>query len=179
MNVCQEIRMQVEHPSKRLKVDEVDCSLNTPPMTPSSKASDFLSKPLTCEVIGVPFCAGQPKKGTEFGPSAMINANLLQQLEELNWKVNFRDHLSFNHTQDGSKIDEAHPTLKNLEYVAACTKEVHRHVKNACVIGHLALTLGGDHSLGIATVSGSLEAYPNLGVIWVDGNQLLTKHMLI
>lgn len=60
--------------------------------------------------------------------------------------------------------------MKNVDYVSRVTELVHAKVKKACKKGHLALTLGGDHSIGIATVSGSIAAYPNLGVIWVDAH---------
>jgi arginase len=40
----------------------------------------------------------------------------------------------------------------------------------ACSQGKLALTLGGDHSVAIGTVSGSASVYPGLGVIWVDAH---------
>jgi Arginase family len=33
-----------------------------------------------------------------------------------------------------------------------------------------AITLGGDHSLGMGTVSGTCAAHKNVGVIWVDAH---------
>ena len=32
------------------------------------------------------------------------------------------------------------------------------------------LTVGGDHSIGSATISGTLSRHPNLKVIWVDAH---------
>ena len=99
----------------------------------------------------------------------MIRAGLLDQLELLGWQVNCPDRLpSYEHFQ-GEDV-EKHPKLKNVDYVARVTEKVHAQVKKACKKGHLALTLGGDHSLGIATVSAAIAAYPNLGVIWVDAH---------
>jgi arginase len=34
----------------------------------------------------------------------------------------------------------------------------------------LVLTVGGDHSIGSATVHGSMSRNPNLKVIWVDAH---------
>ena len=34
----------------------------------------------------------------------------------------------------------------------------------------LALTLGGDHSIGIGSVAGALKARPESAVIWVDAH---------
>lgn len=46
------------------------------------------------------------------------------------------------------------------------SQTVSKHVK----AGQLALTLGGDHSLGMGTVSGSFSAYPDACLIWVDAH---------
>jgi len=32
------------------------------------------------------------------------------------------------------------------------------------------LTVGGDHSIGSATISGMLSKHPNLKIIWVDAH---------
>merc|ERR1740139_1059485 len=36
--------------------------------------------------------------------------------------------------------------------------------------GQFALTIGGDHSLGVATIGATLQVYPDLAVIWVDAH---------
>lgn len=54
--------------------------------------------------------------------------------------------------------------------MSAVTQQVHNKVKAAVAAKKFALTLGGDHSLGIGTVSGSCAVHPNLGVIWVDAH---------
>ena len=43
-------------------------------------------------------------------------------------------------------------------------------MKEICEKGALALTLGGDHSLAMGTISGSTSVYENVGVIWVDAH---------
>lgn len=103
----------------------------------------------------------------------MIRAGLLDQLELLGWQVNCPERLpSYEHLQpaDGDSAETRHPKLKNVDFVSKVTQVVHSKVKKACKQGHLALTLGGDHSLGIATVSAAIAAYPNLGIIWVDAH---------
>ncbi|KAJ3094074.1 Arginase, catabolizes arginine to ornithine and urea [Physocladia obscura] len=61
--------------------------------------------------------------------------------------------------------------LKNVEYTSKVTHRIHKSVKKACEEGKLALTIGGDHSIAIGTVSGSLAVYKErLGVIWVDAH---------
>jgi arginase len=63
--------------------------------------------------------------------------------------------------------------LKNAKYVSKVCQSVHELVKDSCQAGNMTLTLGGDHSLGMGTVSGSCAVYPNIGVIWVDAHAVL------
>ena len=58
--------------------------------------------------------------------------------------------------------------LKRPKYVGNVTRAVSKAVEGKCRQGELALTLGGDHSLAIATVSGVFAAYPDACLIWID-----------
>jgi arginase len=40
-------------------------------------------------------------------------------------------------------------------------------VYKSAMQGHLVLSLGGDHSIGIGSVAGSLKARPETAVVWV------------
>lgn len=100
----------------------------------------------------------------------MIRAGLLDQIEGLGWIAKCPESLpSYEHLEPKNG-DSVKSKFKNVEYVSRVTEAVHAHVKKSCKKGHLALTLGGDHSLGMATVSGSIAVYPDLGVIWVDAH---------
>ena len=49
--------------------------------------------------------------------------------------------------------------------------DIHKLVKDATTKKHLPLTIGGDHSLAMGTISGSAAMYgAALGVIWVDAH---------
>lgn len=60
--------------------------------------------------------------------------------------------------------------IKNAGYVARVCKDVAKQVETKCRSKSLALTLGGDHSIAMGTVSGTARVYPNVGVIWVDAH---------
>ncbi|KAJ3077273.1 Arginase, catabolizes arginine to ornithine and urea [Podochytrium sp. JEL0797] len=124
----------------------------------------------TVALIAAGFSGGQPRRGVDEGPAAMLNeGGLITQMEALNWNVELDNHLIDTH-QFKPQGDDTYGILKNVEYVSNITKEVHDCVKKACEEKKLALTIGGDHSLAIGTVSGSLEAYPKMGLIWVDAH---------
>lgn len=65
--------------------------------------------------------------------------------------------------------------LKNPRYVSRVCEEVSKAVSAHVKQGRLPLTLGGDHSLGMATISGTLSQYPDACVIWVDAHADIHK----
>ena len=48
--------------------------------------------------------------------------------------------------------------------------KIHDAVKGSLAEGKLPITIGGDHSIGTATVSASLVHDPSTCVVWVDAH---------
>ncbi|KAJ3396245.1 Arginase, catabolizes arginine to ornithine and urea [Lobulomyces angularis] len=134
--------------------------------------NNFTNKFLTtnsCAVIAAPFSGGQPKGGVELGPPRMLEAGLLDMIEGLDWKVEIQ-HNDFNALEKECKkvVDTRH--IKNASFVSKTCQTIHEQIKKHAALGQMILTLGGDHSLGMATVSGTAAVHKNLGVIWVDAH---------
>jgi arginase len=71
--------------------------------------------------------------------------------------------------------DPSYRNMKRPKFCSAVTKEVSDQVYNFSKAGKLVLTLGGDHSIAIGTISGSARATRerlgrDLAVIWVDAH---------
>ncbi|KIJ44281.1 hypothetical protein M422DRAFT_75327 [Sphaerobolus stellatus SS14] len=128
----------------------------------------FLQEPKTVAIVGCPFSGGQPKPGVDHGPIHLINAGLAKQLEALGWKVEFGGHHQFE--EISAENDPAIGKLKNPRLVSKVSKAVADTVGGHVQQGTLALTLGGDHSLAMGTISGTLSKYPDAAVIWVDAH---------
>ncbi|KAJ3079852.1 Arginase, catabolizes arginine to ornithine and urea, partial [Rhizoclosmatium hyalinum] len=113
---------------------------------------------------------GQPKGGVDHGPTVLFNeGKLVSQIEALDWKVEVEDHFpEFVHLKPNG--NDTFGILKNVKYTSDVTHKIHNSVKKACEDGKLALTIGGDHSIAIGTISGSRAVHKNLGVIWVDAH---------
>ena len=106
---------------------------------------------------------------------ALIENGLIKQLEE---------DLDFNVTYDGQvhNYSELRPAddpevhrMKQPRFVSAVTKQVSDQVYAHARAGKLVLTLGGDHSIAIGTVSGTAKAVrerlgKEIAVIWVDAH---------
>jgi len=145
-----------------------------PPRSPNLSqkdvsARDKFVKTSTVGVIGCPFSGGQPKAGVDTGPHHLIDFGLLEQIKELGYDVSFGGHQQFAEVMTNTKdLDPDIGKLKRPRYVGRVTHAVKEAVEKRCRRGELALTLGGDHSLAIGTVSGVFSAYPDACLIWID-----------
>lgn len=135
----------------------------------------FLSSVNDLGVVAVGFSGGQPKPGVDAAPIALIEAGLIDQLkEELEYKVSF-DGQVHNYSEILPSDDPDYRGMKQPKFVSAVTKEVSEQVYNYAKDGKLVLTLGGDHSIAIGTISGTARAIRErlgreIAVIWVDAH---------
>ncbi|KAG5996552.1 A-agglutinin attachment subunit precursor [Claviceps spartinae] len=137
--------------------------------------SRFLSKPQDLGVVAVGFSKGQPKAGVDAGPEALIASGLLTEIqEELGYKLHGDGQVQ--------KYDELMPAsdpdyrgMKNPRVVSAVNRQISQQVYEHAREGRLVLTLGGDHSVAIGTVTGSAKAVRErlnreIALIWVDAH---------
>jgi len=129
----------------------------------------FISYPRSVAIIGVPFSGGQARAGVDEGPNRMLDYGLISQVKELGWEVHFDGKL---HKVAANKLehDPDIGVLKNPRQVSKVTQTVANQVENHAKQGRFALTLGGDHSLAIGTITGTGRVYEDLCVIWVDAH---------
>lgn len=129
------------------------------------------------KIVLAPFSGGQPKKGVEKGPLALLNNNLNEELFNLGWNVQVKDPLSNNQVfkdavENTDKKDPNFIQLKNVESVGIATdilyndiSSIHKESEN-----NFVLTLGGDHSIAMGSIAAALDKYPDLGVLWIDAH---------
>jgi len=106
---------------------------------------------------------------------ALIESGLIQQLEEdLDFKVAY-DGQVHSYTEIMPKDDPEYRNMKKPRSVSAVTRAVSEQVYEHASNGRLVLTLGGDHSIAIGTISGTAKAVRErlgreIAVIWVDAH---------
>lgn len=113
----------------------------------------------TLGLVHAPIWEGQKKPGVAFGPSTMEEFGLNQFLFELgaNFKV-FKK-------PENNEFFYGQPEQLEQKY-----KDVFDLVDRAFWDTLLPVTLGGDHSLAMASVSAVLKHYPKVGILWVDAH---------
>ncbi|KAJ7578404.1 Ureohydrolase [Mycena floridula] len=127
-----------------------------------------IAKRDTIAIVGCPFSGGQAKVGVDHGPIRLVEAGLLDQLAELGWKVKFDGHHQFENIN--AETDPPIGKLKNPRLVSRVCKSVAQVVAEHVKQGEIPLTLGGDHSLAMGTISGTMNFFPDACVIWIDAH---------
>ncbi|EEH44348.1 arginase [Paracoccidioides brasiliensis Pb18] len=144
-------------------------------ISPSTIKHRFLSKPKEVGVVAVGFSGGQSKPGVDDGPTALIETGLLEQLQEdLGYTVNY-DNEVHNY---GDIVPVSDPDFRGMKRplsVSAVTEKLSQQVYEHARDGKFVLTLGGDHSIAIGTVSGTAKAMRErlgreIALIWVDAH---------
>lgn len=117
----------------------------------------------------------QCKPGTDAAPMALIESGLVDQLrDDLKYSI-FYDGKVHAYNELMPATDPDHRNMKKPRAVSAVTKQLSTQVYEHAREGRFVLTLGGDHSIAVGTVSGTAKATRErlgreIAVIWVDAH---------
>lgn len=130
----------------------------------------------TVSVLGISVKEGQKLTGVEKAPTEFRKGGLLEVIADYGWKI--KDHGDITRESIQNELDEEYrneneylyTNLANIEVLGVMNKELNRVAKEASSKHEFFLALGGDHGLATGSISGMLETYPNLKVIWIDAH---------
>jgi arginase len=125
----------------------------------------------TVGILGVPLAFGQGMLGVELGPSATRVAGLASAIAKLGYEINDLGDLRVERPHSYPREGEH---LKYLNEVFATCSELATATEQIVERGELPLTIGGDHSIAIGSLSGIAKAYrkrgESLGLIYLDAH---------
>lgn len=120
-------------------------------------------------VIGVPLDLGASKQGASGGPAAIRRAKLIPALRELGLTVDDAGDIPVP-----AASARGAGKLKNAAAILKVCKALEQKAYAAAASGATPITLGGDHSLAVGSVSGVARAFrrerEKIGLIWVDAH---------
>ena len=99
--------------------------------------------------------------GSQKGPEELINnidKNNIHEIKKINYDNNYIKELDKNNLK------------KNLNELNSFNKNLYNEINNSLNNNMLPLTLGGDHSIAIASALASINKYNNMGIIWFDAH---------
>ncbi|XP_068628773.1 arginase-2, mitochondrial isoform X2 [Battus philenor] len=118
-------------------------------------------------VIGVPFEKGQKKYGVSVAPAALRSAGLIKLLETIGG-LDVKDYGDIETTVATTDVNVDNMT--HLPQVSACNKKLSERVSQVLKDGRVAVTIGGDHSIGVGTVDGHYKVNEDMILLWVDAH---------
>lgn len=128
-----------------------------------------VGKPLS--ILGVPLSYGQSKGGVHLGPAAIRVAGLAQRISQLGYEVNDRGDLPIERSHSLPGFDDK---LKYLTEIHDACERLTTQVEQIADAGELPLTIGGDHSIAIGSLSGVVKSFrkrdQRLGLLYLDAH---------
>ena len=130
------------------------------------------------DLIGAPTDVGAGSRGASMGPEALRVAGIQERLEGRGLQVADRGNLS------GPPNPWLPPVngYRHLAEVTAWNQAVHEAMLASLSAGHLPILLGGDHCLGIGSISAVArhcrQAGKKLRVLWLDAHTDFNTHAL-
>ncbi len=129
-------------------------------------------------IIGAPTDIGAGSRGASMGPEALRVANIVPVLQSQGLEVVDRGNLT----------GPANPWLppadgyRHLAEVVAWNQTVHDAVHAELTLGRLPVLLGGDHSLGVGSISAVArrcrETNRRLRILWLDAHADFNTNIL-
>lgn len=144
-------------------------------MIPSDPASPSPNRVLAAPILPIiaPLWLGAERPGVDLGAAALADGLRRR------WTRTGREELAARLLPPVSLPIEApadaatrlhRRALEFKPHVAAANQLLADAVETAIRAGELALTLGGDHALGIGSVAGASAACERLGLLWLDSH---------
>ena len=118
-------------------------------------------------VIGVPMDLGADRRGVDIGASAIRYAGLNDQLRHLDYEVHDVGNIVVPQPES-QPIGSTQ--LKYLEPILKVTEELADAVTSALTAKEFPLILGGDHSIGLGSITGITRVYKDICVVWIDAH---------
>jgi arginase len=110
---------------------------------------------------------GAGRRGVDMGPYAIRYAGLEHDLLQMGLQVKDYHNISVSGPESA---DPGNPHAKFDDLIEAACMSLRERVAEIARAEHFPLVLGGDHSIAMGTVAGLLDAWGDVGVLWVDAH---------
>jgi len=118
-------------------------------------------------IVGVPIKEGQDKLGVDEGPAKLFEFGISDQLKCLGWEVKEEMIPVLDLKPED---DQPCQNLLNPRHVGAVNKNLAAVVEAHARAGNIVVSVGGDHSMAVGSISGIAAVHDKTVVIWVDAH---------
>jgi arginase len=122
-------------------------------------------------LLGVPLSFGQSMAGVDLGPGAMRVAGLTDRIAKLGYEV---EDLGDLHIDRHRSLPPTSDKAKYLAEIHVACERLASAVENIADAGKLPITIGGDHSIAIGSLTGVVKSFrkhdERLGLVYFDAH---------
>lgn len=93
-----------------------------------------------------------------------------EQVEGLGWETSVENPLDGKDLESKKSDERDQYNIKNTSIVNECNKLIFAACIKARKENKLPVTIGGDHSIGTATLAAALECDPETCILWIDAH---------
>jgi arginase len=132
-----------------------------------AKSPQVAKEPREIGIVGVPMDLGAGRRGVDMGPFAIRYAGLEHDLKAMGLRVTDYQNIA---VPGPESAHVGNPRAKFDELIETACVELRARVAQIAGAGHFPLVLGGDHSIAMGSVAGLLDAWGDVGVLWIDAH---------
>lgn len=120
-------------------------------------------------LIGVPIMYGCDRQGAQYGPEKLRHKGIIEIIKKHGKNVYDLGNLFIPDIPVENKYAH-HKKIKYLKPVVDINTNLAHSVFSALTSKSFPFIIGGDHSIGLGSISGSSKFHNNLAVIWIDAH---------
>lgn len=120
-------------------------------------------------MIGVPLFYGSDKKGVDCAPNKLRENNIVNVIHNDHHEIYDCGNIFVPKVNENNKYS-FNKKMKYLMPIIDVNTNLAHEVYSSFTSGSFPFVIGGDHSLGLGSISGASKYYRNLAVIWVDAH---------
>lgn len=120
-------------------------------------------------LIGVPVKYGADREGVQYGPQKLRDKGILDVAKKYRDKVYDLGNIYIPDLSESEKYAH-HERIKYLKPIVDMNTNLAHLVYSTLNSNSFAFVFGGDHSLGLGSISGASRFYDDLAVIWIDAH---------
>ena len=137
----------------------------------TTQASDLPGDGKSVSILGVPLSFGQSMAGVDLGPGAIRVAGLARRIAKLGYEVEDLGDLPLERPR---AISSGGEKVKYLSEIQKASELLAAEVERISDAGSLPITIGGDHSIAIGSLSGVVKSFrkrdQRLGLVYFDAH---------
>lgn len=130
---------------------------------------------MVVNLIGVPVFWGSDQKGVDLGPNDLRAHDIERVIENHDHTVYDLGNIYVKDVEESLKYS-SHKKIKYVKEIMDLNTNLAHAVYCSLKAGSFPLVIGGDHSLGLGSVSGASKLFKDLGVVWIDAHGDINTH---